>query len=89
MATNATVTIRMDADLKREAEHICEEMGLTMSSAITIFTKRLVRDRAIPFTVTAGDAYFNENNLRHLRAAATRMDEGRFAYHDLIEDEAE
>lgn len=89
MATNATVTIRMDADLKKEAEAICEDMGLTMSSAITMFTKRLVRDRAIPFRVTARDPYFNENNMRHLRAAAARMDAGKYVVHDLIDEDEE
>ena len=40
MTANATMTIRIDAELKRQAEQICEEMGLTMSAAVTIFTKR-------------------------------------------------
>lgn len=87
MAASATVTIRMDADLKKEAESICEDMGLTMSSAITLFTKRLVRDRAIPFRVTASDPWYNENNMRHLKAAAARMDAGKYVVHDLIDEE--
>lgn len=64
MATNATMTIRIDADLKRQAEAICEEMGLTISAAVTIFTKRLVKDRAIPFRVTAGDPFYSETIAR-------------------------
>lgn len=85
MATNATMTIRIDADLKRQAESICEEMGLTMSAAIIIFTKRLVKDRAIPFRVTAGDPFYSETNQCHLRAAAKRMDAGNFVVHDPTE----
>ena len=54
MATNTTMTIRMDADLKKQAEKICDDIGLTMSAAITIFIKRMVTDRAIPFTLSAG-----------------------------------
>ena len=46
MAMTGTVTLRLDADLKHQAEIICEEMGLTMSSAITIFIKRLTLPRA-------------------------------------------
>lgn len=88
MAANATVTIRMDAALKQQAEKICDDMGLTMSAAITIFTKRLVRDRAIPFTVSAeGDHFYSENNLRHLQVAAEEMDRGYYVKHDIIEDE--
>ena len=87
MAMTGTVTLRLDADLKHQAEIICEEMGLTMSSAITIFIKRLVNDRAIPFQVAANDPFYNESNLKHLRAAAQRMDSGVFETHDLIEAE--
>mgnify|MGYP003593232624 CR=1 FL=1 len=74
MTANATMTIRIDAELKRQAEQICEEMGLTMSAAVTIFTKRLVRDREIPFRVSAKDHFYSEENLQHLQAAAERMD---------------
>lgn len=87
MAMTGTVTLRLDADLKHQAEIICEEMGLTMSSAITIFIKRLVNDRAIPFQVAAKDPFYSENNLRHLREASKRMDAGEFETHELIEVE--
>lgn len=89
MTTNATMTIRIDADLKRQAEAICEEMGLTMSAAVTIFTKRLVKDRAIPFRrVTAGDPFYSETKQRHLCAVAERMDAGKFVVHDPTEAES-
>ncbi|MCH4179470.1 MAG: type II toxin-antitoxin system RelB/DinJ family antitoxin [Megasphaera sp.] len=87
MATNTTMTIRIDADLKRQAEEICNDMGLTMSAAITIFTKRLVADRAIPFRVTAGDHFYSDENMHHLKAAAKRMDSGNYITHSLIEED--
>ena len=57
MSTNTTLTVRLDGGLKRQAETICEEMGLNMSSAITIFLTRLVKERAIPFRVSADDHF--------------------------------
>lgn len=57
MSTNTTLTVRLDGGLKRQAETICKEMGLNMSSAITIFLKRLVKERAIPFRVSADDHF--------------------------------
>ena len=65
MAANATFTIRMHPELKKQAEIVCEEMGLTMSSAMTVFLKRLVKDRAIPFRVSAGDHFYSEKNKEH------------------------
>ncbi len=86
MSTNTTVTVRLDSDLKQQAENICNEMGLNMSSAITIFLKRLVKDRAIPFKVSAGDNFYSQENLNHLRAAAARMDAGKYIVHEAQED---
>ncbi len=85
MATDSTVTVRMDSALKNEADRICNEMGLSISSAITIFIKRLVNDRAIPFKVSAPDHFYSEENLRHLDAAIQRMECGKGKEHDLID----
>ena len=85
MSAVTSITVRMEPDLKKEAEKICEEMGITISAAIMMFTKRLVRDRAIPFKVTAESHFCSENNMRHLRAAAERMDAGQFEVHDIGE----
>lgn len=53
MATDATLTMRIDSTLKRDAERVCSDIGMTLSTAMTIFLKRMVRDSAIPFTLTA------------------------------------
>ena len=74
MATNATVTLRMDDSLKKQAEAVCADMGLTMSAAVTIFIKRMVRDRAIPFKVSAGDHFYSKENTQYLMDVAARMD---------------
>ena len=49
----ATLTIRMDADLKKQAEKLFAEMGMNMTTAYTIFTKAVVRQGKIPFEITA------------------------------------
>lgn len=52
MATTS-VTIRMDENLKKEAEALFAEMGLNMTTAITLFTKAVVNQQKIPFEITA------------------------------------
>lgn len=49
MATT-NITIRMDAELKKQAEELLKEMGMNMTTAFTVFTKQLVRDGCFPFT---------------------------------------
>ena len=52
MATTS-VTIRMDEKLKKQVEVLFEEMGLNMTTAITVYAKTVVRQRRIPFEISA------------------------------------
>ena len=35
------INIRMDADLKKQFEDFCNDMGMTMTTAFTIFAKKM------------------------------------------------
>lgn len=43
------VTIRMDKELKKEADQVFHELGMSFTTAVTLFTKQCVRDRELPF----------------------------------------
>lgn len=45
------VCIRMDAELKKQFEEFCSDVGMSMTTAFTIFAKKAVREYRIPFTV--------------------------------------
>ena len=49
----ATISIRVDDDLKNEAEVLCAKIGLTLSAVTNVFYRQFVRTQGIPFTVTA------------------------------------
>lgn len=49
MMTEASINIRIDRDVKNAAENIFKELGINMTSAINMFLKQTVRDRALPF----------------------------------------
>lgn len=49
----ATINLRMDADLKHELEAVCKEMGMSLTTAFTIFAKKVARERRIPFEISA------------------------------------
>lgn len=83
MATTS-ITIRMDEKLKRQAEALFEEMGLNMTTAITIFTKAAVRQHRIPFEIAA-DPFYSESNQAHLRKAIADLEAGKGKLHDVIE----
>jgi len=48
MATT-NLNIRIDEDLKKQSEEIFNELGLTMSAALTVFLRQTVRSNGIPF----------------------------------------
>ena len=46
-----TMNLRVDASLKKDAEKVIDELGLSMSAAITIYLKMIVREKGLPFEV--------------------------------------
>ena len=83
------VTIRMDEGLKKQSEALFDEMGLSMTAAITLFIKTAVRENRIPFEIRV-DPFFSAQNQARLRAAAADMDARRnSSAHELIEDECD
>lgn len=81
----AMVNFRMDEDLKKSMESVCKELGMNMTTAFIIFAKKMTREKRIPFDVSV-DPFYSEANLRHIKAAINRLEEGKGQEHDLIED---
>ena len=47
------MTISIEDDLKRDFTEVCREIGLPPSTAIGIFARAVVRERGIPFSLSA------------------------------------
>lgn len=43
--------VKMDSELKDQAERLYEQMGTTFEEAIRIFAKQSVMEKAMPFTM--------------------------------------
>jgi DNA-damage-inducible protein J len=83
MATTS-ITIRMDENLKKQAETLFEDMGLNMTTAFTIFTKAVVRQGKIPFEIAA-DPFYSEANQARLMKSIAQLEAGKGTAHKLIE----
>ena len=88
MSNAVNVNLRMYAELKRNMEELCDDLGMSMTTAFTIFAKRMTRERRIPFDVSA-DRFYSESNMRYLNGIANDVREGRahFTEHVLLKDE--
>lgn len=82
----AQISLRVDDEVKRNAEVTLNEIGLSMSTAITIFLKTVARENRIPFELSA-DPFYSAGNMAHLRRGAAALDAGKGVEHELIEEE--
>lgn len=53
MAQSINVNIRLDEDLKKQAEQLFAEFGMNMTTACTVFLKAVIREQKIPFEISA------------------------------------
>lgn len=84
-----TISLRFDDETKAQLDEMCGEMGMNLTTFFTIYAKKALRDRRIPFEITAdADPFYSESNIRHLERIAADIEAGRahFAEHELIED---
>ena len=49
---STNINIRMDADLKRQFEAFCADIGMSMTTAFNVCAKKAVRENRIPFEIS-------------------------------------
>ena len=64
---------------------LCNDMGLSMTAAFTIFAKTVTREKRIPFEVSA-DPFYSESNLKHLQRVVAELNAGKSVKHEIIEN---
>ena len=55
--SNTNLNIRIDENLKKNAEKVFSSLGLTTTAAFTIFAKTVVREQGIPFKLSLNPSY--------------------------------
>lgn len=85
MANTINVNIRMDAELKKQAEQLFAELGMNMTTAINVFVRQSVNYGGIPFEIVLRDDFYNDYNQRILKKSISQLEEGKGKTHDLIE----
>ncbi|MDR1060353.1 MAG: type II toxin-antitoxin system RelB/DinJ family antitoxin [Clostridiales bacterium] len=81
------VNIRMDEDLKRSMESTCQSLGMNMTTAFTIFARKMSREQRIPFEVSI-DPFYGEKNLAAIDEAANQIARGQVVVKTIEELEA-
>ncbi|MCM1132950.1 MAG: type II toxin-antitoxin system RelB/DinJ family antitoxin [Ruminococcus flavefaciens] len=82
----AQINFRIDEDTKESAEKFFSEIGMSMSTAITIFLRTVCREQRIPFEITT-DPFYSRENIERLRRSALQMEQTGGTIHNIEVDE--
>lgn len=86
MAETINVTIRLDKEVKENAEKMFSDLGMNLSTAFNIFARQSLRQGKIPFEIY--DPFYNEKNQARLMRSIADAEAGRnMTVHELIEVE--
>jgi DNA-damage-inducible protein J len=84
----ATISFSMDEDLKNNMEQVCQDMGMSMATAFTVFATKVSQNRRIPFEIEADpDPFYSEANMERLRRSIAELEAGKGIRRELIEVE--
>ncbi|MBP3819648.1 MAG: type II toxin-antitoxin system RelB/DinJ family antitoxin [Butyrivibrio sp.] len=80
----ATINLRIDAELKHEMETVCKLMGMNLTTAFTIFAKKVTAERRIPFEITApADPFYSAENIDRLKKSISQLESGQGSVHEV------
>lgn len=72
----ANVSFRMDDTLKKNTEAILDELGLNMTTAMTMFAKAIVRERRLPLNLSI-DPFYSATNQARLKRTIDEYESGK------------
>ena len=88
MADTINVTIRLDREVKEQAERMFSDFGMNLSTAFNIFARQSLRQGRIPFEIY--DPFYSEKNQVELNRRIADIETGNnLSAHELIEIEDE
>ncbi len=72
----ANINIRIDADLKRDFERLCRDVGMNMTTAFNVFMKQSVRENKISVALNGDPAHKTVVTVDELRKGIQELDAG-------------
>ena len=85
MSETINVTIRLDRDIKENAEKMFSDFGMNLSTAFNIFARQSLRQGKIPFEIF--DPFYNEKNQMRLARSIADAEAGKLTIHEIIEED--
>ena len=83
---NVNITLRVDEDLKKQADTLFSELGLNMTTAFNIFLRQCVREQQIPFQVSKNVPNNIPNAVTLAAMDASEKGEDLYGPYDSVSD---
>jgi DNA-damage-inducible protein J len=82
----AQVNIKLDEATKNQAEILFSELGMNLSTAITVFIHQAIRERGMPFSITEKtDPFYNPANIKWIEESIQQGKKGQYIVKTMAE----
>ena len=83
----ARISARIDDTDSKDFTAFCESVGLSVSTAINLFVKTVLREKRIPFPIEQNpDPFYSTANQAYVLKSVRELRDGKGHVHELIED---
>lgn len=84
-----TVSLRLDDNMKKELDEVCESIGMNITTFFMIYAKKVLRDRKIPFELSVPlDPFYSDSNMAYIHQAERQVERGETVNRTIEELEA-
>lgn len=73
----AQLLVRVDDDVKKDADKLFGEIGMTTQTAVNVFLREARRVHGFPFALNV-DPFYSESNMKVLRESVSQMNDSNY-----------
>lgn len=81
-----TISIRINPLPKKDFDNVCNELGLSMTTAVIMLAKKMTREKRLPFDVSI-DPFYSPENMERLRKSIAQMETTGGTVHEVPYDD--
>jgi len=85
--TIANLQIRVDEDLRAQAQQVAGALGMDLTTAVRVFLRQMVSEKALPFR-PAIDPFYSAANMEALKKSIAQLEAGQVVSKTLAELDA-